>query len=485
MNRRELVSAVALTPLFVLAGLWANASEGADARVAEFVVFAGGEPTRRLAIEVTVDDDSVPQRWQRTFAELFEFHDRDSDGVLSNQEAARLPAPFSLRQIVWNPVSPVAGRIADPVLLDVNRDGAISRKEMTTFYQQAEVGEVVIGAGVCRSNARLTEPLQGLLGGLTKNPDASGQHDFLIRRLGEVDLNNDQWLSARELGARVSYPGSTCTVRWRTDQPRGRQDSTIQALPLRLAKNVDGATAPASLATRTITVRFTGVDPELAKPVGPSPVSRNSALWIDLGTDRGRLGEMTRRAQRRIRQSFAKHDANRDESLSVSETKPNDASLVRGLLSIADRDGNQTVDRSELDRWLALQRALTQPQVTISILDFQNGLFASLDDDLDGHLSLREMRAVRNRADSRRKPSAEKLDVDRAPRRILIVVSHGQPRSFLCSTVSRGPGWFRAMDRNGDRDVSRGEFLGPTSAFEQLDSDDDHLISVAEAAEVE
>jgi hypothetical protein len=95
------------------------------------------------------------------------------------------------------------------------------------------------------------------------------------------------------------------------------------------------------------------------------------------------------------------------------------------------------------------------------------------------------MRAFRSEADSRRKPSAENLEVDRSPRRILIVVSHGQPRSLLSSPVSRGPGWFQAMDRNSDRDLSRAEFPGPNSTFEQLDSDDDQLISVDEAAEVE
>jgi hypothetical protein len=37
------------------------------------------------------------------------------------------------------------------------------------------------------------------------------------------------------------------------------------------------------------------------------------------------------------------------------------------------------------------------------------------------------------------------------------------------------------MDRNGDGDVSQGEFLGSSQQFRRLDSDGDGLISLDEA----
>jgi hypothetical protein len=47
--------------------------------------------------------------------------------------------------------------------------------------------------------------------------------------------------------------------------------------------------------------------------------------------------------------------------------------------------------------------------------------------------------------------------------------------------VTRGPDWFRALDRNGDGYVSRDEFLGTKEAFDKLDRDGDGLISPEEA----
>ena len=49
------------------------------------------------------------------------------------------------------------------------------------------------------------------------------------------------------------------------------------------------------------------------------------------------------------------------------------------------------------------------------------------------------------------------------------------------STTTSGPVWFQKMDRNQDGDVSEREFLGPASAFDQLDTNGDEFIDAAEA----
>ena len=43
------------------------------------------------------------------------------------------------------------------------------------------------------------------------------------------------------------------------------------------------------------------------------------------------------------------------------------------------------------------------------------------------------------------------------------------------------PVWFQKMDRNGDGDLSRREFLGSSDIFRAMDRDGDELVSPLEA----
>jgi hypothetical protein len=70
------------------------------------------------------------------------------------------------------------------------------------------------------------------------------------------------------------------------------------------------------------------------------------------------------------------------------------------------------------------------------------------------------------------------------PRVLLAAASQGYPQT-LAIDMRRGPAWFRAMDRNGDGDVSRREFTGPPEVFDKLDLDKDGLISPEEAAKAD
>ena len=47
--------------------------------------------------------------------------------------------------------------------------------------------------------------------------------------------------------------------------------------------------------------------------------------------------------------------------------------------------------------------------------------------------------------------------------------------------ATKGPLWFRKMDRNGDGDVSSREFLGTPADFRRIDTNGDGLIDAEEA----
>jgi Ca2+-binding EF-hand superfamily protein len=129
------------------------------------------------------------------------------------------------------------------------------------------------------------------------------------------------------------------------------------------------------------------------------------------------------------------------------------------------------------------------------------GLFELLDSNNDGRLSVREMRnAVRlldeldrdgdgfiskieiplcSQASFRLGPPSQGVrdtwTVAFSPDGQLLRGVQAQP------TTPRGPEWFWKMDRNGDGDVSRKEFLGTDEQFWEIDTDGDGLISLQEA----
>jgi hypothetical protein len=72
----------------------------------------------------------------------------------------------------------------------------------------------------------------------------------------------------------------------------------------------------------------------------------------------------------------------------------------------------------------------------------------------------------------------------RPPSNLIVGGSGGVPDPARLARVTappRGPLWFRKMDRNGDGDVSRREFLGTAEQFRKIDADGDGLISLEEA----
>ena len=137
--------------------------------------------------------------------------------------------------------------------------------------------------------------------------------------------------------------------------------------------------------------------------------------------------------------------------------------------------------------------------MTLVISDKSSGLFDMLDTNHDGRLTVREMRGAvkllekfgqqeRGYLTAADMPASHDLRVRSGPVSTggsspgLPAVNNpvaGRPTGGRAPTA--GPLWFRKMDRNGDGDVSRSEFLGSDEQFRQIDTDGDGLISREEA----
>jgi Ca2+-binding EF-hand superfamily protein len=205
------------------------------------------------------------------------------------------------------------------------------------------------------------------------------------------------------------------------------------------------------------------------------------ARRLDLNADAGKLSAQTAASRKRYLAQFAEADANGDGALDATELDTTKAALLKLVASAADRNGNGSLSAAEFGAWLELHERVAEAHVPVTVLDHGRGLFELPDADRDGSLSVRELQGAWDRLSADGCASDGKFDRAKLPHQLFATVSRGHPVAALGAPGRGGPEWFRAMDRNGDGDVSRREFTGPAQVFAKLDTDADGLLSAEEA----
>jgi Ca2+-binding EF-hand superfamily protein len=172
----------------------------------------------------------------------------------------------------------------------------------------------------------------------------------------------------------------------------------------------------------------------------------------------------------------------------------------------ADRNADRVLTRDELRDYQLSQMELMRLGAVVRMAWESASLWDWLDQNRDGRLSLRELNHAAAESLPREGPKAEALDTTLRSYELILEWTPGdlrlveqlrelhQPGAAAGSgggslgtagspqrRRGEGPIWFDAMDRNQDGDLTPREFLGTPAQFQELDTNQDGLISRAEA----
>lgn len=505
----------------------------------DLIFFQTSRPYR-LRLHLQIEGRSFDAHWNEVMKRLFQYLDRDGNGVLSAAELALAPSVSQLKQMIQGIgelEADEAPKIAD--LTSHSRDG-VTPAQLKGYYHRVGAAPWQVDLVSRTSNTEAMDNLLCTELGVKDERLTCDQLRQAAEKLFKLDADGDGILTPFEISPN-GYTGNFNVLRTletkgapffvldRSD--RGRE-LLAAAIVERYDRNQDGKLTPAEIAFPGEVFRRLGQSPK--GPLTAKQLQRWPDLPVDLecivrldGGDAGvehisnpacslaastkitqggiirinlpreqvqivRLDTAPQRAFRIRQAGMELFDlaAQGKETLESKDVFRPPFSLVP-VFRLADRNGDNRLSRVEFREFLDLQSKLVTRSTILTLMDRGNSLFDFLDADHDHRLSQRELMTAWERLAPWGDAKTRSIDRANIPRQFQIVISHGKPlqaagdpgaaSAMHPESRLRGPTWFRKMDRNADGDVSRSEFLGSEEQFRRLDRNGDGLIDFEEA----
>jgi len=546
--------AAVLSPLALSAAPNLDPTAAAKARaneVQDFIFFGEKRPVL-VRLHIQVNGKPFREGWNDFLSMVFKSYDRDGNEYLDELEARNVQPAQILLGGNFGGTGVLSMRV-----LDTNTDGKVSPAELAEYYRNN--GGDVFNLQFIGSQATLADTLtKTIFDRLDVNRDGALSKDELsaaVKELYKLDSDDDENVSILELAPNTqlliyggyrpanSLPEDTMLyliqpnrgydrLAWHFLAHYGDPDTAIRRRKLRpqdigldradfdkMDSNKDGVLDEDELplfGTRSPDVEIllrlgTRAAKELMVELLSSKLpgavrTTASSVTLQVGSTRLALGPPSATGntvfpvgRQNLGQIYAQQlrAADRDNNGYLDKNEAQNSVFRGNLFALLDRNGDGLLFEKEVidyfKQYEEIQQKGSSSRVNLVVSDMGNGLFDALDANRDGRLSLRELRNATQILDSLDRNKDGRLTREEIPRAFDLTLSTGYYQAFRQfpsqqftgqqprPRTQNGPLWYRAMDRNGDGDISTREFLGTPEEFKKLDLDGDGLISLDEA----